>query len=146
MFDLIQELCEHSYLNCKSITISQNISYQRFLFYFTVENTLEFGCDAILCPPETFHMNGAASNYGGCRQCIIFADEDPTRINTASNYLGQTSCENTNFMFGDIDADGTLSQREILRLLYSATNGNWGQKYVSWKSKNIPECQLPGGK
>lgn len=116
------ELCDHPYLN--------------------LENTAEFGCDAILCPRETFHMNGAASSYGGCRKCILYADEDPgTHI--ASTYLGQTTCENTNFMIGDIDSDGLLSPREILRLLYSATNGSWGPKYVSWKSK-IPECQLPG--
>jgi len=47
---------------------------------------------------------------------------------------------------GDINADGTLSQREVLHLLYTFTDGyDWGGKYTElWSDVETPSCELPG--
>jgi Leucine-rich repeat (LRR) protein len=60
--------------------------------------------------------------------------------------LGRSSCESASYIFGDTDADGTLSPGEAFRLLYSQTSGqNWGTKYQSsWQRLKLHECELEG--
>jgi hypothetical protein len=60
--------------------------------------------------------------------------------------LGRSSCESASYLFGDTDADGTVSPGEVLRLLYSQTTGqNWGTKYQSsWRNLKLHECELEG--
>lgn len=100
-----------------------------------------FGCNALLCPPGKWHPFGMASEYGGCARC--YSD-----IN--NSYLGQTSCSNVDkehgkFLYGDLDGDETLSQREILHLLFLFTNGNmWGDQWKDWKNFRKGECELTG--
>jgi len=96
----------------------------------------QFGCDAILCPPGTYHPEGAASVHGGCRQCK----------RSSSKLLGATQCENDNsFLVGDIDGDGIVSPREVLRLLFVETDGEqWGDKFKPWFNLRVNQCDLAG--
>jgi len=99
-----------------------------------------FGCDALLCPPGKWHPFGMASEYGGCAHCYSNLD---------SVYLGQTSCHSNDdegvFLYGDLNGDDVLSQREILHLLYLTTNGKlWGEKWKDWKNYRKNECELTG--
>jgi hypothetical protein len=101
----------------------------------------QFGCDAILCPPGTFHPNGAANLDSGCRPCTITSSEDQslTRI------LGRSACQGTTFINGDLNGDGVLSEREILRMLYTYTIGrNWGSQFESWAEPSFDKCDLAG--
>ena len=98
------------------------------------------GCDIIMCPPGTFHPEGAATLDGGCRSCKSFRNEKEKK------YLAQTSCHNLEHVHGDLDGDGILSEREILSLFYVYTIGhNWGAKYEDWGDPlfNDP-CSLYG--
>jgi hypothetical protein len=101
----------------------------------------QFGCDAILCPAGTFHPNGAASLDSGCRPCVT----SPAENMTLARVLGRTSCEGTNFIHGDLNGDGVLSEREVLRLLYTYTIGkNWGSQFESWADPAFNMCDLAG--
>lgn len=101
----------------------------------------QFGCDAILCPSGTFHPNGAASLYSGCRPCPVSSTDDPI----LAQALGRTVCEGTLFVHGDSNGDGVLSEREVLRLLYTYTGGRtWGLQFESWADPSFDKCQLAG--
>ena len=105
----------------------------------------QFGCDAILCPAGTFHPDGAASLYSGCRPCPIKQGDDPLSTKT----LGQRKCGNDNnrttFVHGDLNGDGILSEREVLRLLFTYTVGkNWGLQFENWADTTIEKCDLNG--
>jgi hypothetical protein len=102
----------------------------------------QFGCDAILCPLGTFHPNGAASLDSGCRPCPKTSSEvDPS----LARVLGRTSCKGTTFIHGDLNGDGVLSEREVLRMLYTSTNGkNWGSQFESWAEPSFNKCDLAG--
>jgi Leucine-rich repeat (LRR) protein len=101
----------------------------------------QFGCDAVLCPPGTFHPNGAASLDSGCRPCNITSSEDQS----FAFVLGRTSCEGTTFIHGDLNGDGVLSEREILRMIYTYTIGkNWGSQFESWAVPSFNKCDLAG--
>jgi len=84
----------------------------------------DFGCDAVLCRPGTFNVHGHATLHSGCRPC-------PAVLGTnRSNVLGQTSCEGLGYMHGDLDGDGIVSPREILRILFVDTLGRfWGEEF-----------------
>jgi hypothetical protein len=46
---------------------------------------------------------------------------------------------------GDLNGDGILSQREILRMIYVDTIGRfWGAPFQDWSNMSVPECKLPG--
>lgn len=59
--------------------------------------------------------------------------------------MGQTSCATGEYVVGDLDFDGTLSQREVLHLLFTFTNGfGWGDQYTKfWSDIQTPSCDLP---
>jgi uncharacterized protein YjbI with pentapeptide repeats len=66
---------------------------------------------------------------------------------TSCNYLGQTQCLDQRFKFfrGDMDGNGVLSPREILRLMYVLMDGrSWGAHYSKWAEMNVDECTLSG--
>jgi hypothetical protein len=69
----------------------------------------QFKCDAVLCRPGTFNVHGHATLYSACRKCPAYAD---------SPMLGRIECPGLSYIHGDLDGDGVLSPREILRMLY----------------------------
>jgi Leucine-rich repeat (LRR) protein len=100
-----------------------------------------FGCDAVLCPAGTFHPNGAATLYSGCRPCLAKERDD----NYTGGVLGRTSCGGTLFVHGDLNGDGLLSEREVLRLFYTYNMGsNWGSQFESWADPSFEKCDLAG--
>jgi len=93
----------------------------------------DFGCDAVLCRPGTFSETGHATLHSACRAC------------KDSAYLGQTSCQDVDFVHGDWNGDGVLSPREILRVLFLDLIGRfWGADYQRWENMNVPACKLKG--
>jgi uncharacterized protein YjbI with pentapeptide repeats len=104
-----------------------------------------YGCDATLCRAGTFHPDGAASFLGACQPCpkTEIAERFSPPLSTV---LGRSDCESASYLFGDMDADGTLSPAEALRFLYSQNTGqNWGTKYQSsWRNFKLHECELEG--
>ena len=104
----------------------------------------QFGCDAVLCPPGTFHPSGAATLESGCRPCPA-SDEDEDHDPPLNRVLGRLHCPGVNFVHGDLDGDGVLSQNEILRLLWVYTIGtNWGAQFQTWADPHADACELNG--
>jgi hypothetical protein len=102
----------------------------------------EFGCDAVLCRPGTFHPHGHATLHAACRPCLSLSKDNDTYLSTT---LGRTSCEGIKCVNGDVNGDGILSPREILRLIYVDNLGRfWGSNYQSWADTRVPECELSG--
>lgn len=65
------------------------------------------------------------------------------------NYLGQKQCvDDKEFVRGDMNGDGILSPREILRLFYIVNGGaegaSWGLNYADWFNMTVHECKLSG--
>ena len=103
-----------------------------------------FNCtDFIACPSGTFHPEGAANEISGCMKCPRCS---VTPTPSECLMVGQTNCSGSNgFVRGDMNGDGSLSQRETLRLIYVLTGGKlWGEHYSDWQSMNIDQCTLPG--
>ncbi|CAB9517668.1 LRR receptor-like serine threonine-protein kinase [Seminavis robusta] len=86
----------------------------------------QFGCDAILCPAGTYNSNGRQSSADTpCIQCS--GDSVPP-------YVGRTSCL----------SDEKAKERQILVMLYNATNGhNWKNNYA-WLDPNKDYCDWYG--
>jgi hypothetical protein len=109
----------------------------------------ENGCDAVLCRPGTFNIHGHATLHSTCTKCSDPTNNDTT-LNDFDEYkshrvLGRTSCPNVTFVHGDLNGDGILSPREILRMLYVDTLGRfWGKAYQSWADMSTDECNLAG--
>jgi hypothetical protein len=102
--------------------------------------------DFVACPPTYVHPEGAASMMMGCSRCQACIDNE-SEIPPTCNYLGQSKCNDENHfdLYGDMDGDGNLTQREILRLLYVKTGGkNWGSLFDSWADMSVEKCQLAG--
>jgi hypothetical protein len=80
----------------------------------------------------------------GCRPCApsdVSDDHEPP----LNRILGRSTCPGTNFVYGDLDGDGRLSDREILRLLWVYTLGNnWGAAFAKWGDVEIGKCLLNG--
>eukprot|EP00980_Cylindrotheca_fusiformis_P010929 scaffold2499_cov125-Cylindrotheca_fusiformis.AAC.20 len=96
------------------------------------------GCDMVLCPGGTFHRDGAAGTDGSCRVCPGLKGQD-------AKILGRTTCPGLEYVHGDLDGDGELSEREILRLLYVYTSGqHWGNQFTEWADPSNHACQLNG--
>jgi hypothetical protein len=50
-----------------------------------------------------------------------------------SNVLGRTKCDGVETINGDVNSDGILSPREVLRLIHVETLGRfWGPTYQMW--------------
>jgi hypothetical protein len=104
----------------------------------------QFGCDAVLCPAGTFHPHGAATLQSGCRPCPVTWDSE-SHDPPLSKILGRTECQSVEFVHGDLNGDGKLSPREILRLMYVDTIGrNWGAQFQTWADLRVDECDLNG--
>jgi Leucine-rich repeat (LRR) protein len=104
----------------------------------------ENGCDAVLCRPGTFNTYGHATLYASCRVCPK-SEEGEALDPPMSTVLGRTECNGTTFVHGDLNADGILSAREILRLIYVENLGRfWGAAYQSWANMKVGECDLSG--
>ncbi len=106
-----------------------------------------FGCDAVLCPPRTFHYNGVASDVIACAPCPSCAGDVDRENQPSCFFLGQTKCEDSQHkgFMGDIDGDGALSIREILYLIYALAGGErWGKLFEEWDDLNVHECDLIG--
>lgn len=107
----------------------------------------DYGCNAVLCEYGTFHPHGHATLHSGCRPCPA---------SRGYPYLGQIRCplkgdpNETNLkpleiIHGDLNGDGILTPREILRMMYIDTIGRfWGAKYQEWSDPNYNECDLVG--
>lgn len=106
----------------------------------------EFGCDAVLCRPGTFSSHGHATLHSACRPCITIADNyEPDIAAELAAILGRTSCIGVDFVQGDLNADGILSPREILRMIYVDTLGRfWGHSFQPWADMRVHECDLLG--
>ena len=95
-----------------------------------------FGCESVMCKPGTWSPTGSASQFG---PCVVCPDDEP--------FLGQTTCAGANkYKAGDINGDGVLSEREVLQLLFTFTDGfEWGEAYQEmWQDVNSQPCRLPG--
>lgn len=90
-------------------------------------NTLNYGCDAIICPLGTFSPvsgQGFAQDSTKCEKC-------PTGRTTL--YLGSTECIE-------------LNQKELLSMLFDVMDGeSWPEKYrKGWKDENTSICDWAG--
>ena len=98
----------------------------------------ENGCDAVLCRPGTFNIHGHATLHTCCRPCPGLSPPD-------SLILGRTHCEGVTYVHGDLDGDGKLSAREVLRMLYIDNLGRfWGPTFQRWADMSVRECDLEG--
>jgi Leucine-rich repeat (LRR) protein len=104
----------------------------------------ENGCDAVLCRPGTFNIHGHATLHTACRRCPATKRgerQDPP----ASKVLGRTFCKGVAYVHGDLNGDGVLSPREVLRMLYIDTLGRfWGPEFQTWANMTYNECDLHG--
>lgn len=106
----------------------------------------QFACDAVLCPPKTFHPTGAATLHSGCRPCPTTARGEKQNP-PVSKLLGRTRCDKPNIevVNADVNGDGVVSPREVLRLLFVETIGRfWGQHFQNWIDMGVNECDLYG--
>ncbi len=60
--------------------------------------------------------------------------------------LGQTTCPSKDYIAGDVNGDGVLSEREILQLFYVFTSGrDWSSDFQKhWENANTETCDLLG--
>ena len=72
----------------------------------------EFGCDAILCPKNTFSPGGRATTQDNCEPCL------------GEDYLGARECSS---------AVSKLKTWEILLELYAATSGSRWENRDGWE-------------
>ena len=136
-------------------------SHQRVPFYYRLTGTIpgmfcgegaatlnmlyrEFGCDAVLCRPGTFNNHGHATLHSACRKCPP-TKEGEKKNPPESKILGRVSCPGRHIIHGDLNGDGVLSPREILRMVYVDTLGRfWGAAFQPWADMKIHECELAG--
>ena len=102
-----------------------------------------FGCDAILCPPGTFHPNGASNDLTACSPCPKSKHDDLVDP-PISAILGRATCF-TAASTPKQYSDGRMSTREVLKKLYDNLVGeNWGEKFAPWANIKTKTCDLPG--
>ena len=60
--------------------------------------------------------------------------------------LGQRTCPSKEYVAGDINGDGVLSEREIIQLFFVFTRGwDWGSDFrKQWEDMSTSSCDLPG--
>jgi len=87
----------------------------------------EAGCDAILCPINTYNVYGKqTSDDEPCKPCPF---------TYTAMFWGSTSCS----------ADATdYNEREILAMLYEATGGSDWSERSNWKEDNVSICDWYG--
>jgi Leucine-rich repeat (LRR) protein len=88
-----------------------------------------FGCDAILCPPDTYSQYGRQYDTGS--GCIACPD------GTSTPYFGTYKC------FNETEQQ-TLLEREILTSLFSATDGFTWQNRDNWVDDGTSFCTWTG--
>lgn len=107
-----------------------------------MSSSRQLGCSAVLCPAGSYHPEGAATMYSACRPC------PPCMSNPTINaVIGRTTCDSDTgtFLFGDVNGDGVLSQREVLFVFFLNTMGpSWGSQFQSWGDIDVHECILAG--
>jgi Leucine-rich repeat (LRR) protein len=103
-------------------------------------------CDhLIVCPRGYFHYLGLATLTEGCASCPSCHSGDLK--DKSCSYVGQTTCnDGTTIVRGDMDGDGALSEREILRLIYMLNEGHdWEDEFSVWGDMTHGDaCDLPG--
>jgi len=98
----------------------------------------KFGCDAIACPPNTASKVGRQTSNILCTPCMSpIMLKSLIEINTSkASYFGSTDC-----------LDGHLqepSERDVLEMLYHATNGpNWTNN-ENWMNDTTSICDWFG--
>jgi len=105
-----------------------------------------YGCEAILCPVNTYNEIGRREEYEPCQNC--FHDEHPV----GSTFLGSTTC-NVVMTPAPTFASQTPAphpqsileqQKTILMEMYSALGGdNWHHKY-GWGDDEVSICDWYG--
>lgn len=110
-----------------------------------------YGCDSFLCSPGTFHPDGAANLRGNCVPCTDLDPEDTDEYIMTSTLLGRAHCATVEFVDGDMDGDGLLSEGEVLFLLHQAMGGiNWGKAFdTRWNTRRLlggKHCDVIGVK
>ena len=139
----------HSYFGLTFLLSLTGSVPQTLCSYYTsnkLPNAI-FGCDAILCPPGTFHYKGAASDFIACAPCPTCRGDFDIEKHPSCFFLGQKTCNDFKLrgIFGDLNGDDELSTREILYLLYSFTGGEkWGKLFEEWGEIDVHECDLIG--
>jgi hypothetical protein len=104
----------------------------------------EFGCDAVLCRAGTFNIHGHATLHSACTKCPS-TEDDESSDPPVSTILGRVSCDTVDYLHGDLNGDGILSHREILRMIYVDTLGRfWGSDFQKWANMKHHECDLEG--
>ncbi len=109
------------------------------------ENVVAPCSHLVVCPRSFFHVLGYASETEPCRPCPSCFFNDLKDKSCA--YVGQTTChDGSTIVRGDMNGDGRLNAREILRLLYIFNEGyDWDEKYHIWGDvRHDDECTLPG--
>lgn len=124
----------------------------------------DHGCAAFLCPAGTWHPHGHATDFSCCHQVRLkeapllspfylqllipyfLSHQCPNIPFGQESVLGRNFCYgHTKILHGDIDCDGVVSQREVLRLLFVNTIGRlWGQAFQNWYDMDGNECDLEG--
>jgi Leucine-rich repeat (LRR) protein len=90
------------------------------------------GCNAILCPPGTWNMNGRETNGSLCEPCDGIEVYGATRCSEASGSAQ-----------GNASVSTAQLEQKILDMLYAATNGkDWTAPHNGWI--NSPVCRREG--
>lgn len=98
----------------------------------------DFGCDAVLCRKGTFNPSGHATLHSACRVCDTVPPEE-------KEVLGRVKCDGLEYVHGDLDGDGKVSQREVLRMIYIDNIGKfWGPEFQTWAEMKYDSCLLIG--
>ena len=87
-------------------------------------NVGSIGCDALLCPPKTYALEGRATGSISCEPC------------ETAEYAGSTSCA---------PVDGaSVNERAVLINLYNVMGGQYWQSATNWLNPSVSVCQWQG--
>ena len=91
-------------------------------------------------PHHMFSLLPLLHIHIACQVCPLSEEELKKKM------LGQRTCPTKEYIAGDINGDGVLSEREILQLFFVFTNGKeWGKDFLlKWENMDTKTCDLPG--
>ena len=95
-------------------------------------NVQEFGCDAIMCPPNTFNEFG--------RQPTRDVPCEPCKDDTVAPFFGSLQCESN---IGS-SSNSDLTVFDILMTIFEDTNGMDWNDNNNWGDKNVDVCEWYG--